>query len=124
FAGDLSFEHDMKLEKIEKEEEKKTIIEWKIKWNPSHIFPDLEEGDKIVFNSTPARRGSILDRNGLELAEIGESIQIGLIPGEMGDQEQSIVKELAKTLDIEADSIEKALNANWVQPDFFVPIKS
>lgn len=126
FAGPIAYDHEVKLvkEEIEKEKKKDKEISWKVDWDTSLIFPEMEDGDKLVFNTTIAKRGDILDRNGIALAEVGQALQIGLVPVDMEGKEEDSIKQVAKLLDMAPESIEKALDANWVQPDYFVPIKT
>ncbi len=44
---------------------------YKLVWNDSLIFPDLNSGDKVRVSTTQAERGEILDRNGRVLAGAG-----------------------------------------------------
>lgn len=41
---------------------------WRIVWNDSLIFPDLEQTDKVRVSTQKAKRGDIFDRNGRLLA--------------------------------------------------------
>lgn len=119
-AGEISFEHDARLMKEEKEDN----TNWYLEWNTTYIFPELKEGDKVGINTVSPKRGDILDRNGLELATTGTALEMGLVPKEIIGQEEAVIEQLATALGITKESIEKALNASWVQPDYFVPIKT
>ncbi|MGG7619560.1 penicillin-binding transpeptidase domain-containing protein [Bacillus coreaensis] len=119
-AGEISFEHDARLTKEEKEDN----TNWYLNWNTTYIFPELKEGDKVGINTVSPKRGDILDRNGLELATTGTALEMGLVPKEIEGQEEAVIEQLATALGITKESIEKALNASWVQPDYFVPIKT
>ena len=48
---------------------KKQDGEFKIYWNDSYIFPNLGADDKVRVSTVESARGSILDRNGVALAE-------------------------------------------------------
>lgn len=48
---------------------KKQDGEFKIYWNDSYIFPNLGADDKVRVSTVESTRGSILDRNGVALAE-------------------------------------------------------
>ena len=44
------------------------------------IFPELEETDKVRISSIKAKRGEILDRNGIKLAMNGQIASVGIVP--------------------------------------------
>lgn len=106
---------------------KATVIkedgEYRIVWDSSQIFPQLQDADKVNVSITEGTRGSILDRNGKALAQQGSVYQVGLIAGKLGN-EADTVSAMARVLDVSEDSIKKALSASWVQADMFVPIKT
>ncbi|WP_071392646.1 penicillin-binding transpeptidase domain-containing protein [Bacillus tuaregi] len=118
-AGEIAFEHKATLVKEEKNDEK----QWTIAWDSTLIFPELEEGAKIRLNSMTAKRGEIIDRTGAGLAVNGQVYEVGIIPAELGDQKDTIINELATQTGLTTDRIDNALNASWVKPDYFVPIK-
>ncbi|TMV49522.1 penicillin-binding transpeptidase domain-containing protein [Paenibacillus mesophilus] len=117
-AGPIRFDHRMKLHKTKVDKQTK----WKVEWDPSLLFPQLGEGDKVRVQTTKGERGEIVDSNGRGLAVNGVGTQIGVIPGKMGSSaEQSKVK-LADMLRMTKNDIDKKLNASWVKPDLFVPL--
>ncbi|MCJ8009762.1 penicillin-binding transpeptidase domain-containing protein [Lederbergia wuyishanensis] len=119
-AGEIDFNHKAQFVKEDIDEKK----EWLLNWDTSFIFPELEEGDKISVPTTSPKRGSILDRNGIALAENGVARQIGLVPKDMEGQEEKSIKQVSEILGVSTEQIEKALGQSWVQPDSFVPIKT
>jgi penicillin-binding protein 3 len=120
-AGPIEFDHNARLVKEERDDSKN----WYLDWNTTYIFPEMESGDKISLNTIPAERGSILDRRGNGLAVNGTAMQIGVVPGKMGDdaQKADTIKKLAQLLNMSEDQINNALNAGWVKDDLFVPLK-
>src|SRR5690606_11661437 len=92
-AGEIAFNHEAKFVKEEKEDKK---TEWLLNRDTSFIFPELGEGDKIAVPMTSPKRGSILDRNGIALAENGTARQIGLVPKDMEGQEDKSVKQVSE----------------------------
>ncbi|WP_079506366.1 penicillin-binding transpeptidase domain-containing protein [Mesobacillus jeotgali] len=118
-AGPIEFDHNAALVKEEREDK----TNWYVDWNTTYIFPELEADDKISFKNVQAERGSILDRAGNGLAINGTAPQIGVVPGEMGEQKEQTIKKLAELLDMSEEQINKAMNAGWVKPDLFVPLK-
>ncbi|MBT2661537.1 penicillin-binding transpeptidase domain-containing protein [Bacillus sp. ISL-45] len=118
-AGPIEFDHNATLVKEEREKE----TNWYVDWNTTYIFPELEEGDKISFKNVQAERGSILDRAGNGLAINGTAVQIGVVPGKLGEPKEQTIMKLAELLDMPEEQINKAMNAGWVKPDLFVPLK-
>ncbi|MBT2687201.1 penicillin-binding transpeptidase domain-containing protein [Bacillus sp. ISL-47] len=118
-AGKIDFTHDAKLVKEEVEDEEN----WFVAWDTTYIFPELGAEDKISYSTIPAQRGDIVDRTGDPLALNGTLYEIGVVPEQMGDQKEQTIKGLSEALGISEEQINKNLNASWVQPSYFVPIK-
>ena len=114
-AGNISFENQALF--LEGEDG------YKLVWNDSLIFPVLSSTDKVRVSTTQAIRGEIVDRNGGVLAGKGIASSVGIVPGQLEDKEDAIQK-MAELLEMEPEDIEKKLSAQWVQDDFFVPIKT
>lgn len=89
----------------------------------SLIYPGLSERDKVRVSVTQAKRGEILDRNGRVLAGKGTASSVGIVPGKLENQEDSL-KQIAELLGMKPEEIEKKLSAKWVKDDSFVPIKT
>lgn len=94
---------------------------YKMLWDDSLIFLELEETDKIQVSTMQAERGEITDRNGKVLAGKGIASSVGIVPGKLKDRDDSF-KKLAKLLNIDAKTIKSKLGAKWVKDDSFVPI--
>lgn len=118
-AGKIDFNQKAKLVKVEKDDQ----VNWKIDWNYGFIFKGMEAEDKVGLKTTKATRGEILDRNGKGLAINGDVYEVGIVPSKMEGQEEAIKSQVAKLLGIPVEKIDQDLNASWVQPDYFVPIK-
>lgn len=89
------------------------------------IFPNLQDSYKVQIQTESAQRGTIYDRNGVILAGNGTVLEVGLVPGKMGDDtaRAESIKKLAELLDVSEEAIQNALGASYVQDDSFVPIK-
>ncbi|WP_445206700.1 penicillin-binding transpeptidase domain-containing protein [Aeribacillus sp. FSL k6-2211] len=118
-AGKISFENKAVLKK----EETDNGNDWRIEWNPSFIFPQLDEGEEISIQPIAPERGEIFDRNGKGLAINGLLFEIGVVPGEMKEQKETILEQTAKLLEVSKEEIEKKLSQGWVKEDSFVPLK-
>lgn len=97
---------------------------YRLAWDNDMIFPDLAPGEQIRVSVKEAKRGSILDRNGMILAGEGTATQVGLVPGKMNEDSGADVEQLAQLLGMPAESIRKKLEAEWVKSDSFVPLKT
>ncbi|WP_047984489.1 penicillin-binding transpeptidase domain-containing protein [Ornithinibacillus californiensis] len=117
-AGPIEFNYEVTLKQIGEEEEKN----WFLEWDPGFIFPEIKDGGEIRISVTEPRRGDILDRNRLPLALNGTVLEVGVVPGKLGDNPEASKEELAMLLNISVESIDKALSASWVKPDLFVPV--
>lgn len=117
-AGELSYDHQFTLvqETIDDDER------WAIQWEPSLIFPEMEQGDKVRVETWPAKRGEIVDRNGEGLAVNGKALNIGIVPERLPEDERSSFEQMADILNISVESIEEKRHAAWVRPDTFVPV--
>lgn len=118
-AGPVSFDYEATMVQQETEEE----TNWFVDWDPGYIFPQLADGGDLSIDTIQPERGDILDQNGESLAINGELYNFGVIPNTLGDDPGSLINELADLLEMDAATIEDKLNANWVEPDMFVPLK-
>ena len=116
-ADEISFDNAVTLQKEDGE--------YKIDWDSTVIFPNLQDSYKVQIQTESAQRGTIYDRNGVVLAGNGTVLEVGLVPGKMGDDtaRAESIKKLAELLDVSEEAIQNALGASYVQDDSFVPIK-
>ena len=114
-AGEISFENEAFFLKTEDT--------YKLVWMDSLIYPELSKTDKVRVSVTQAKRGEILDRNGCVLAGKGTASSVGIVPGRLENQDDSL-KQIAELLGMKLEEIEKKLSAKWVKDDSFVPLKT
>lgn len=116
-ADEISFDNAVTLQKEDGE--------YKIDRDSTVIFPNLQDSYKVQIQTESAQRGTIYDRNGVILAGNGTVLEVGLVPGKMGDDtaRAESIKKLAELLDVSEEAIQNALGASYVQDDSFVPIK-
>ena len=62
--------------------------DFKIYWNDSYIFPNLTAREKVRVSTVKSKRGSILDRNVIALAEDGKISQVGLVSRKNGREDR------------------------------------
>jgi cell division protein FtsI/penicillin-binding protein 2 len=117
-AGKLNFDNTGELIKDSKNKA------WKILWSSKMIFPELENEDKIRVATLYAKRGEIKDKNDKFLALDGTAVEIGIIPGKLGNDADKSKGNLSKILQVSLEDINKKLSATYVKPDMFIPIKT
>jgi penicillin-binding protein 3 len=118
-AGPVSYKHELKM----KLEEKGDSESWKVEWNPSHIFPQMEEGDRVSASTIAPKRGAILDREGNPLAFNGTAYEVTIVPEELPEDPSETIKPLAKIIGMTPEEIQGKLDQPWVKPNYGVPIK-
>lgn len=114
-AGNIIFENKASFIKIKDK--------YKLLWDDSLIFPELNSSDKVRVSKIKARRGEILDRDGNMLAGEGTATMVGLVPKEIKDSDADILK-IAELLETDKKAIKEKLGQEWVNEDSFVPIKA
>lgn len=118
-AGQISFSNQTSFQPDEREKG-----QYGLYWEDSMIFPELTSSDKVQVSANEAKRGRILDRNGVVLAGEGTASSVGLVPGEMSEDADKDIKKLAKILEVSEESIKSKLDASWVKSDSFVPVQT
>ncbi|TGB01204.1 penicillin-binding transpeptidase domain-containing protein [Halobacillus salinus] len=94
---------------------------WAIEWSPALLFPEMEKGDVVSTEQSDPERGEIFDANGKGLAVNAPVIEIGVVPGDIKN-EQKLKESLSEVLGLSVEDIEAEINQSWVKDDFFVPI--
>ncbi|KAF1295276.1 penicillin-binding protein [Enterococcus sp. JM4C] len=99
--------------------------DYKVKWQPNLIFPEMEKEDKVSYALTEAVRGEITDRNNNKLAQNARLNQLGVVPSALGegDEKTKKIKAIAEEFSLTEKEITQAMEQSWVQPDYFVPLK-
>ncbi|HYH12632.1 MAG TPA: penicillin-binding transpeptidase domain-containing protein, partial [Thermomicrobiales bacterium] len=97
--------------------------EWRIAWTPSLIFSQLGDTGCVDWKGEPLRRGRILDASGDVLAEDAEVAQVGVVPGDLGDEDATISR-LAEIIDMSPDDIRSIYQREGIAPEWFVPVKN
>lgn len=118
-AGPITFDYKVQLLKEMKDDKES----WVVSWDPGLIFPALKDGGKINIKTELPRRGDILDRNKMPLAINDVVYEIGIVPESLGENTDNIKKRAAELLNMSVDAIDLKLDAGWVKPNQFVPLK-
>jgi penicillin-binding protein len=119
-AGEVNFSSKATMQQLGDEEEE---LDWFVEWDPGFIFPELKDGGEISIQTTNPKRGEILDRNQMPLAINDIVYEIGIVPESLGDSPEESISQAAELLGMAEENIETALNADWVEPNLFVPLK-
>jgi len=97
--------------------------EWRVAWTPSLIFSKLGDTGCVDWKGEPLRRGRILDASGDVLAEDAEVAQVGVVPGDLVDEDATISR-LAEIIDMSPEDIRSIYQRDGIAPEWFVPIKN
>ncbi|SNZ02345.1 penicillin-binding protein [Terribacillus aidingensis] len=122
-AGEVAFDKDAELVKVDGEDG----AAWKINWDPSYIFAQLNGEESVRISSIEPERGRILDVNGEELAFNATVPSIGLIPGQLegdGKTKDETLNQVAEILEMDREEIDSLLEQSWVTDEVNVPIKT
>lgn len=121
-AGEIHFSYEATLHQLTEDDEEEEM-NWFVAWDRGFIFPELKDGGEIGIQTTNPERGEILDRNQMPLAINDIVYEIGFVPERMGDNPEQSISRAAELLGMAEENIETALDADWVAPDLFVPLK-
>jgi penicillin-binding protein 2 len=92
---------------------------WGIVWDGETVLPQLKEGYSLVMHREEQVRGGVYDRNGIALAAEAEAVDIGVVPGEIGD-EDGVLAALSAALKLPREAV-RQLYAD-AAPEEYVPI--
>ncbi|MFW6075922.1 MAG: NTF2-like N-terminal transpeptidase domain-containing protein, partial [Chloroflexota bacterium] len=108
------FEDEITLPMIEEAEGRP-----RVEWTPSVIVSELGDGF-IRWKPDIPQRGRILDRHGRPLAHLGEINKVGVIPGDIED-EDALLEQLSEHLEMTEDQIQ----SRYADGDdsWFMPVK-
>ncbi|MBF7097701.1 penicillin-binding transpeptidase domain-containing protein [Alkalibacter mobilis] len=114
--GDVEFTSSFKAVKSD------DTGEWSIDWDYDLIWPDFTPGDNLKRTYQKPVRGEIYDINGKALAQNGYVLQIGLVPGRLGDMRSQIISEISSAFGISEKYINDRLSLSWVGDETFVDL--
>src|SRR5690625_3397925 len=122
-AGKIEFTSDVTLRLPEEEKDKDESPTWLVQWDPGLIYPGMENNGNISISTVYPKRGEIIDQNQMPLALNDLAYEIGVVPNQFGDEEAE-KEEIARLLNISVASIDNVLDADWVQPEHFIPLRT
>src|SRR5699024_10842947 len=118
-AGEIDFTHELEATLYAVNDKEK---EWFFHWDSTYIFPELVDDAKIRVEKLKPRRGDILDRNRMPLAINDGAYEVGMVIDDIQNRESEIAN-VASILGMTTTALEEKLDANWVEPEHFVPLK-
>ncbi|MGA9348674.1 MAG: penicillin-binding protein 2 [Anaerolineae bacterium] len=117
-VGPIEVENVMPLSWTSAQEQ--TGGRWGVDWSAGLIFKELEGGNLLRMSEQIPTRGNIFDRHGQGLAITKPAVTVGVVPGEIEDEDR-LLAELSPILALDPAAI-KAKYAN-AAPHWFVPLK-
>jgi penicillin-binding protein 2 len=93
---------------------------WGVNWSAGLLFKELEGGNLLRMTEQTPTRGNIFDHHGQGLAITKPAVTVGVVPGEIEDEDR-LLAELSSILALDPATI-KAKYANAAS-HWFVPLK-
>ncbi|MEU8252273.1 penicillin-binding transpeptidase domain-containing protein [Nonomuraea sp. NPDC048916] len=69
--------------------------EWRVRWSPSVLHPQLKEGQRFAVDTETTPRQPVVDRSGASLQRPQFLYVAGVIPSQLGDQAEEVVRRLS-----------------------------
>lgn len=95
--------------------------QWYVEWAPSTIHPGLVDNRRLERRRVWPQRATIDSWDGAPLRAERPVVNIGVEPRRIEDRD-ALLEALETILDVDPDRVEAALDADGVQPDWFVPV--
>jgi len=99
-----------------------TSDQWRVSWQPSLIFAELDGETLVHFFTKVPRRGGIYDREGKELAVDAQVPVIGIVPDLITDK-PALISALAGALGVPESEVRAKVESD-VPSYYFVPVKT
>ena len=102
--------------------------EWRVQWADNLIIPELAGGNYLWMDRHIPARANIYDRNEEALVAYADAVSVGLVPGEMGpDDEGKVLSEAQWLTGMNTEAIrymyaDWPLGVNWPLPLMAVPL--
>jgi cell division protein FtsI/penicillin-binding protein 2 len=102
----------------------RTDAGWRVRWNPSAMFPGLRAGQHLTAKRTWPARAPILDANGTVLAGDRALVEVGLEPDHIRTPAdlRAIKTNMKALLNVDPATIDAVLHAPGVRPYYFLPV--
>jgi penicillin-binding protein 2 len=93
---------------------------WKINWASTMIMPELTEGNYLSLDVKLPSRGNIYDFEGDALASQANLVALGIVPGQIEDEEGQLLAELSRLTGLTQTEIYELYR--FAQPDWYIPV--
>jgi len=94
---------------------------WQVQWEEGLILPELRGGNKLELRYKVPARGNIYDQFGYPLVAQDDAVALGVVPGYIGEGEDSgMVSLLARLTNLTADEI--TAKYEYANPDWYIAI--
>jgi len=94
--------------------------EWRVRWSPALILPEMQPGDTVHVLYQASVRGNIYDGQGRALAAQDTYTAVGVVPSHIQD-ERTLLAALSRVLGLSPAAIQEKY-ANAPRADWFMPI--
>ncbi len=94
---------------------------WLVEWEPAVLHPSLQRGESVRAALTWPHRGRILADDGTPLTEDRPAVTVGVVP-ERIETMAEVTAALQEQLGVDPNTVEAAVEAPGVQPDWFLPM--
>ncbi len=88
--------------------------DWKLRWRPTLVHPELERGVRLGTVREPRRRGAIQGRDGKPLMTARPVQRVGAVAGKVRDP-RATARGLAAAVDVDARPLERAIRRGGEQ---------
>jgi cell division protein FtsI/penicillin-binding protein 2 len=97
---------------------------WRVRWNPSSMFPGLRAGQHLTVSRVWPARAAIVDDNGTVVAGNEALVEVGLEPDHIRTPAdlQAIKTNMKTLLNVDPATIDAVLHAPGVRPFYFLPV--
>lgn len=99
----------------------RVVDEWQVVWSGSVLSDDMADGDQLVRRDLRADRGSIVDRNQVQLVGSVDVVDIGIQPSRVEDL-ATLTATLGEVLGVDAAELSARVQA--ASPNAFVDVIS
>lgn len=93
---------------------------WKVHWSPSVLHPKLKEGQRFAVLTRSVGRQPIVDRAGASLQTDMPLYVVGVTPGQLGGNAETVCRQLSKLTGYAADRLLSRIRS--APPSEFVPL--
>ncbi|MFI7450903.1 penicillin-binding transpeptidase domain-containing protein [Nonomuraea sp. NPDC049714] len=94
--------------------------QWKVRWSPSVLHPQLKEGQRFAVKSEPQPRQPIVDKDGNSLQDQTFLYVTGVVPSQLGDRAEQVVEQLTEITGYAEDRLLSRIRS--APPNVTVPL--